>query len=106
MSNTVFCFYRVADDHVAGAARAGVVPETDQFWEFRDLGNQGNIVEVENTSTLCRSRFKFFLCRVVGGEHDVFATATNLTAQYQFGDRTAIEAEFELFHDLQNAGVG
>ena len=99
VGQSVFGLHRVADDEVAGAFRAGVVAEADQSGHFRNLGNQGDVVQVQQAPSVCGSRGKLGGAGVVGGEHDVLRARTDPAAQHQFGRGAAVESEPHGLHD-------
>jgi len=105
VGDTVLGLDRVADDDVAGAARAGVVAEADQFREVWHLVNQRDVVEVEDAAAFGGGRLELGQTGVVRGEHDLLAVPPGLVAQDQFGNRAAVEAEAHQLHQGEDARV-
>lgn len=68
MGNTVLRLHRVADNSVAGAARAGVVTEADQLGKIRHLGDQADVVEIEDAAAVCLGKGILIRARIVRGE--------------------------------------
>ena len=106
MAHPVFGFHRRADDGIARSPVAGVVAETDQIGHGGELVDQCDVIQIDNAAPVGHGGGKLLAGRVVGGEHQVFAVASRPAAQFQFGHRTAVEAEAHVGHNGKYGGVG